>query len=190
MHQIILQNFNELKHSNSFSGTLWFSSHVIVAANERSVYLMLDRYLLTIARRVPPSRKITRMWYGRKLIISSASLGFSCPASHDDFPRRPRALTQRYRMTPQKSGAEMARIRRPCTRARELRALWSPPASKTLSPFPPQRRLTPFPARDGISLLNRIKTIRELPRPSGVALGASERLLYECAASPRLSLTT
>lgn len=55
----------------------------------------------------------------------------------------------------------------------------------------PQRRLTPFPARDGISLLNRIKTIRELPASRGCSARASERLLYAplCLQSHRFSLT-
>lgn len=39
----------------------------------------------------------------------------------------------------------------------------------------PQRRLTPFPARDGISLLNRIKTIRELPACRSCTARTSKR---------------
>jgi len=61
-------------------------------------------------------------------LISAAS--FSRPASRRFPAPFSRMLTRRYRMIPQKSGAEMARIRRPGTR--EL----YPPASKTLSPFP------------------------------------------------------
>lgn len=87
-----------------------------------------------------------------------------------DSPFFRRTLTRCYRMIPQKSGAEMARIRRPGTREPY-------PASPqdALSISVPQRRLTPFPARDGISLLNRIKTIRELPACRSCTARTSKR---------------
>lgn len=61
-----------------------------------------------------------------------------------------------------------------------------------LSISAPQRRLTPFPARDGISLLNRIKTIRELPACRSCTVRASKRA-SDCSTlhsqSRRFSLT-
>lgn len=115
-------------------------------------------------------RKISWTRNGHKL-ISSASL--SRPAYRRLSAPFSRMLTRRYRMIPQKSGAEMARIRRPGTREALPVSL-----QDALSISVPQRRLTLFPARDGISLLNRIKTIRELPASRGCSARASERLLY------------
>ena len=92
------------------------------------------------------------------ILLSSISRRLSAPSSGADP-----ALSNDFAKIRSGNGANPTPVHKSERAPRVL------PASKTFSPFPPQRRLTPFPARDGISLLNRIKTIRELARPSGVA---------------------